>query len=102
MKLFKNWFKQKKKLKYPDDFAIINFTDVAIENGITDDANKVIDRYYYDSMGNLIVKRKRYSKELAFALRKVLKVPIYDKTEKELTFPVVGNIELGIVKFQSK
>ncbi len=97
-----NWFKKKTKLNYQENFAIVKFTDIALEKGIKDDANKVIERYYYDSMGNLMVKRYIYSQELAFALRKVLKVPIFDKTEKELTFPIVGNIELGVVKFINK
>ena len=101
IKFIKNLFKKKEELDYPDDFALIRFTDVAFEGGIKGDSNKIIERYYSDSMGNLKIKKYRYSQERVFILRETLGVPIYDKTEQELTFPVVGRIEMGVVKFKT-
>ncbi len=97
-----DFFRRKEETSYPDDFAIIRFTRVAFESGIKDDSNKVIERYYYDSMGNLKIKKYRYSPERVFSLRDVLGVPVYDRTEKELEFPITGKIEMGIVKFKTK
>ena len=97
----KNIFKKKEELDYPNDFAIIKFTGVAFESGVQGDSNKIIERCYYDSMGNLKTKKYRYSQERAFSLRES-GVPIFDKTEQELTFPIVGRIELGVVKFRSR
>jgi len=97
-----NFFKKEEKLDYPDDFAIVKFSEVAFENGIKDDSNKIIERYYYDFIGNLSIKTYRYSPERVFSLREILKIPVYDKTEKELEFPIVGKIELGVVKFRSR
>ncbi len=101
--IFKFIFGEKRKeIQYPDDFAIIKFSEVAFESGIKDDSNKIIERYYYDSLGNLRIKTYRYSPERVYSLREVLGVPIYDKTEKELEFPIIGKIEMGVVKFKTK
>lgn len=97
-----NFFRKKEELNYPDDFAIVRFSRVAFESGIKDDSNKIIERYFYDSIGNLKVKKYKYSPERVFTLRGVLGVPVYDKTEKELEFPVIGKIEMGVVKFKSR
>ena len=102
IKFIKNMFKKKEELDYPNDFAIIRFTDVAFESGIKGDSNKIIERYYYDSMGNLKIKKYRYSQERVSVLRETLGIPIYDKTGQELTFPIVGKIEMGVVKFRSR
>jgi len=95
-------FRKKEQLDYPDDFGFIKFTDVALESGIKDDSNKIIERYYYDLMGNLKVKKYRYSPERVFSLRENQGIPIYDKTEEELTFPIIGKIKFGVIKFISK
>lgn len=102
IKFIKNLFKKKEELDYPSDFAIIRFTDVAFEGGVKGDSNKIIERYYYDSMGDLKVKKYRYSPERVFVLRKTFGIPIYDKTEQELTFPIAGRIEMGVVKFKTR
>jgi len=102
IKKIMNFFRKKKEISYPNDFAIIRFTEVAFESGITDDSNKVIERYYYDENGNLKKKMYKYSPERVSSLRNVLGVSVYDKTEKELEFPIIGKIELGVVKFKSK
>lgn len=97
----KNLFKKKEGLDYPNDFAIIKFSEVAFDSGIKGNSNKIIERYYYNGDGNLNVKKYRYSQERAFALRES-GVPIFDKTEQELTFPVAGRIELGVIRFKTK
>ena len=103
IKIFKFIFgERKKEIDYPDDFYIIKFSEVAFESGIKDDSNKIIERYYYDSIGNLRIKTYRYTPERVFAFREILGIPGYDKTEKELEFPVIGKIEMGVVKFRSK
>jgi len=97
----KNMFKKEVRLNYPDDFAIVKFSDIAFENGIKGDSNKIIKRYFYDNFGNLKNKKYRYSQERISVLREVLNIPIFDKTEEELTFPVIGKIGLGVIKFKS-
>jgi len=101
-KFIKNWLKPKERIEYPDEFAFIKFSEIAFESGAQGDSNKIIERYSYDNMGNLKVKVYRYSKERVFSLRETMGIPIYDKTEQELTFPVAGKIEIGVVKFKTK
>ena len=98
----KNIFKKKEELDYPNDFAIIKFTGVAFESGVQGDSNKIIKRYFYDSLGNLRDKTYKYSPERVYSFREVLGIPTYDKTEKELEFPIVGKIELGVLKYKVK
>jgi len=103
IKIFKFIFgERKKEIDYPDDFYIIKFSEVAFESGIKDDSNKIIERYCYDSLGNLKVKTYRYTPERIHSFREVLGISGYDKTEKELEFPIIGKIEMGVVKFRSK
>ena len=96
------YFKKEKKLDYPSEFMIIKFTEVAFESGVKDDSNKIIERYYFDKYGNLKVKTYRYSPERVVSLRECFQIPVYDKTEEELTFPIIGRIKLGLIKFISK
>ena len=95
-------FKKKQEFEYPNTFYLIKFSDTAFEMGVRDDSNKIIEVYSYDSMGNLQIKKYRYSPERVHSLRKVYGIPGYDKTGDELTFPIVGKIELGVVKFKSR
>lgn len=95
----KNLFKRKKELYYPDDYAIIKFTESAFESGVREDSNKIIERHFYDWLGNPRKKIYRYSPERVFSLQKVLRIPIYDKTEEELKFPIIGKIELDKIRF---
>lgn len=97
-----NIFKKEEKLNYPDEFMIIKFTEVAFESGVKDDSNKIIERYFYDKYGNLKMKKYRYSPERVASLRECFEIPAYDKTEEELTFPIIGRIKLGVVKFVSR
>ena len=95
-------FKKKPQIDYPNSFYFIKFSDVAFEMGVRDNSNKIIEVYSYDSLGNLQVKKYRYSPERVNALRKVYGMPGYNKTGEELTFPIVGRIELGVVKFKTR
>lgn len=101
LKWIKNLFKRKKESYYPDDFAIIKFTESAFESGVRENSNKIIERHFYDWLGNQRKKIYRYSPERVYSLQEVLKIPIYDKTEEELKFPVIGRIELDKIKFVS-
>ena len=98
MKMLKSVFefvfgKKKQELEYPSDFAIIDYSSVALENGIKDDQNKVIYRYKYDRFGYLLeVKEYHYTKEVLYALEEIHQIPVYDKTQKEARFPIFGKI----------
>ncbi len=95
-------FKKKQELEYPNTFYLIKFSDTAFEMGVRDDSNKIIEVYSYDLLGNLQIKKYSYSHERVHALRQVYEIPGYDKTGEELTFPIIGKIELGVVKFRAK
>jgi len=97
----KNLFKREKELYYPDDFAIIRFTDSAFESGVRENSNKIIERFFYDRLGNPRKKIYRYSPERVYSLQEILRIPVYDKTEEELKFPIIGKIELDKIKFVS-
>ena len=97
-----NYFKKEKKKSYPYEFMIIKFSEVAFEKGVKDNSNKIIERYSHDNYGNLKVKTYRYSPERVDSLRECFQIPVYDKTEEELTFPIIGRIKLGKIKFISK
>lgn len=73
---------------YPADFAIIEYSPVAKQNGIRTDQNKIIYRYYYDRNGNRIIKKYKYSKQRVASLRDVFNIPVLDKTRKEEILPV--------------
>ena len=101
--IFKGLFgKRKEEIEYPYDFAIITFSEVSFEKGAKGDSNKIIKRYFYDSMGNLKDKTYKYSPERVYSFREVLGIPTYDKTERELEFPVIGKIELGVIKYKTR
>lgn len=84
---------------YPNDFAIIDFSSIALRNNIRTEQNKLIYRYFYDEFGNLITKKYRYSKARVNSFKEVLKIPIYDKTKEEPRFPVFKKIFPGEVVY---
>ena len=96
-----NKFKRE-QVDYPNDFAIIEFSKVASSNGIVDNQNKIIYRYSYDKHRNLNVKKYQYSKERVQSLKEVYNIPIFDKTNKEIRFPVFAKVLPGEIGFQSK
>lgn len=102
IKILKSIFGFKERIPdYPYDWGLVDFSSIALENGIDDDQNKMIIRYLYDKFGNLIRKTKRYSKERVYAMKMIRRIPIRDKTRKIIRFPVYtksspGEIEYGI------
>ena len=84
---------------FPADFAIIDFTKIAIRLGIKDDRNKVIYRYTINNFGNYILKKYLYSEERVKVLQEIHQIPIYDKTKKDIRFPVYSRITPGEATF---
>lgn len=85
-------FSKRKKLDYPGDFAIIDFSSLAQQRGLRQDRNKIISRYFINRFGNMEVKKYRYSEERVQALKLIHKIPVYDRTKKESKFPVFARI----------
>ena len=101
--IFKKVFGIKEKVPpYPNDFAIIDFSQVAKHNGTRDEQNKIIYRYKFDRFGKRIVKKYQYSRQREFALQEVYNIPILDKTEKIESFPVFKKILPSEIEFNSK
>lgn len=92
MKKLINFLFRKKKLDYPNDFAMIDYSPIALENGIRDDQNKIITRFFYNRYGNLTKEEYRYSEETAYVIEEVRGIPIHDKTKKKQRFPVFSRI----------
>lgn len=87
---------------YQPEFGIITFSRTALESNITDDQNKIINRYSYNKFGNLIETVERYSEERVDSLKNMFKIPILDKTEGDIIFPVFGKITPSEITFKSK
>lgn len=77
----------KKTLKYPIPFAIIKYTETALQNNMRDDQNKIISLYYRNKYGNISTKRYKYTGSFVKLLEK-RGIPTYDKTKTETRFPV--------------
>jgi hypothetical protein len=88
-------FIRKKELKYPADFALIDFSPIALQRGLKGNRNKLIYRHFINRFGNMDLKILRYSEERVSSLRVIHKIPIYDKTQKEARFPVFAKILPG-------
>ena len=95
----KNLIFGKEKLKYPNDFFIVDYSPLAQEYGFKDNKNKLIFRYFMNNYGNIELKKYRYSEERVMALNEIHKIPGYDKTKKEVRFPVFSRILPGEVRF---
>lgn len=80
---------------YPSDFAIIDFSPMAFRLGIKEDSNKIISRYFINKFGNYQLKKYHYSEERVAVLKDIHKIPIFDKTKKEVRFPVFSRILPG-------
>lgn len=85
--------------KYPPDFYLIDFSPIAQELGMKDNKNKIIYRYFINNYGNVELKKYRYSEERIHALTTIHKIPGYDKTKKEVRFPVFSRILPGEIRF---
>lgn len=95
-------FGKKPKLGYPSDFAIIDYTNVARKLGVKDDANKIIYRYHINRFGNYELKKYRYSEERVHLLMDIHKIPVFDKTKKDIRFPVYSKILPGEIVFNQE
>lgn len=99
---FWTWFGIKSDLRYPNDFAIIDYSAVAKELGVRGDRNKVITRFFMNRFNNLEARKYRYSEARVFTLQEIQKVPIYDKTKEKPRFPVFSRVLPGEVQFLTK
>ena len=90
---------KQQKIEYPADFAIIDLSKIAFRLGMKDDRNKLILRYFINRFGNYELKKYRYSEERIHVLSKINKVPFFDKTKKEIRFPVYSKIMPGEATF---
>jgi len=79
LKKIKEIFKGKEKYEMPYIRAVIDFNQVALENGIFDDLNKRIYVYH----GNEIKKNFPYSKSKLKILQNQEKIPVYDMTKEK-------------------
>ena len=92
-------YPQRRQSSYPHDFAIIDFSKIAFRLGMKDDKNKIILRYSMNRFGNYQLKKYRYSEERVYVLSKIHKIPFFDKTKKDVRFPVYSRIMPGEVTF---
>ncbi len=95
-----NFFKKEKISTYPPHFILIKFTDVALENGVLWDENKIIERHFINRFGNSDKKTYQYSEEEVYILNKAYNIPIYDLTKVNPTLAVYSKVEPGQVKYE--
>lgn len=90
--IFNTKFGESEIPPYQNDFALIDFSPIAKQNGIKNEQNKLIYRYFNDGFGNINRKKYRYSKARVKALQEVNKIPIVDKTKQEDRFPIFARV----------
>ena len=92
----REWWRGPQPLNgYPRDFFIIDFSKIAFRLGMKDDKNKIILRYFINHFGNYELKKYRYSEERVHVISKIHKIPFFDKTKKDVRFPVYSRIMPG-------
>ena len=91
--------RKQKSSDYPQDFAVVDFSKVALRLGVKDDRNKIILRYFINEFGNYEQKKYRYSEERVQLLREIHKIPVFDKTKQDMRFPVYSKISPGEIAF---
>jgi len=87
--------KEEAPLQFPDSFMLVKYSNVATEDGNEDDSNKVILFYRFNKFNRRVVDKFPYSDERLMTLQKVYGVPFFDKTEKNIKFPVFAKINPG-------
>ncbi len=99
---FENPFKKNKEIPdYPSIFYLVEYSDVALENGTKDSRNKIITLYYYNKYGFLDEKRYPYSEIRIKALRG-RGIAGVDKTYKETKLAVFSRVLPGEIKYKYK
>lgn len=73
-------FGKKEEAPYLSEFAIVDYSPEAIEQGLRGDNVKVIYKYIINEYGHREIVKLLYSKERVFALEKIHKIPVFDKT----------------------
>ena len=86
---------QEEEKQYPDSFLLVKYSNVAMEDGVEDDSNKIILFYTFNKFSRRVVKTFPYSDERLMTLQRVYNVPFFDKTEKSIKFPVFSRMNPG-------
>jgi hypothetical protein len=84
--------KKEEALDYPSSFILVKFSIYSLEDGIEDDCNKIIYFISYNKYGKREVREYPYSEERLYALQKTYNVPVFDKTDRKIKFPVYSKI----------
>jgi hypothetical protein len=100
LKKIKKIFKKEEIPPYPRDFAIIDYSPTAKNEGVINDQNKIVTRFYFDEDGNRKTKKYRYSFALIHSLMEVYEIPILDKTKKKEILPIYSTVLPSEVKFK--
>jgi len=82
-------------LEYPNEFILVNYSSVAIEDGTEDDSNKIILFYTFNKFNRRVVRQYPYSDERLTTLQNTYNVPFYDNTERKIKFPIFAKINPG-------
>lgn len=99
---FWDWLLNRKSPAYTIPSALITYTKEGLEKGIRDDQNKQIIYHSYNRYGNLKEVTYPYSEARVFALEKIRKIPVFDKTQKEEKFPIWNRVLPQEVSFTTK
>ena len=91
--------KEEKKIDYPDSWLLVTFSDVAIEDGTEDDLNKRILFYHFNRFGRKVCTSYPYSDERLSSLQRIYNVPVFDKTDRKVKFPVYAKINPGEIVY---
>ena len=91
--------KEQPKLEFPDSWLLVTFTPDSMEDGTEDDSNKIIIFYTFNRFGRRYQKKYPFSDERLSMLKKIHKVPVYDRTEKKVKFPVFSKINPGEIVY---
>jgi len=95
----KFFWKEEKKIDYPDSWILVGFTDVAIADGTEDDLNKRILFYHFNRFGRKVCTSYPYSDERLSSLQRIYNVPVFDKTDRKVKFPVYAKINPGEIVY---
>lgn len=102
MGIFRFLFGKKKKVGFPTEYCLVTFNDIALRNGIEDNANKIIIRYRYNfKIEKMEVYRVYgYSDSMLAGLKNTLKIPFYDRTLTPIKFPIYNELRLDEVSYK--